>query len=230
MRSPALLRVFALTAVLGVPMLHAQRRHAAAPTPTALLDRAAALYTSGSLRADFTQTIRNPITLTDVTSAGTYLQRRAGVFSVNFSRPAGDRIVSDGRTMWVYVPSATPGQVLKLSVGATTPGGIDLVGQFFSSPSRRWTVTDGGSVTLAGATARRVNLAPRSTDSGIRSAAIWLDPATAAMRQLEITEPSGLVRVLQFPRIVRGAAMAASAFTFTPPQGVTVVDQAALMR
>ncbi|MDZ7631747.1 MAG: hypothetical protein U5K74_10480 [Gemmatimonadaceae bacterium] len=64
-----------------------------------LLTRTAALYTGARpLRAEFTQKVKNPITDTETPSAGSYLQRGPGVFSVNFSQPAGDRIVSDGET------------------------------------------------------------------------------------------------------------------------------------
>jgi outer membrane lipoprotein carrier protein len=218
--------------VAWAPLVAQPRRptSAAQSSPSALLNRAAALYTSGTLAAEFTQTVRNPLTLSDATSAGTYFQRGAGVFSVNFTQPAGDRIVSDGRTLWVYVPSATPGQVLKLSVGSMAPGGVDIVGQFFSAPSRRWNVVDGGAATIGSLAARRLNLTPKSDDSGIRSAAIWLDPSSATMRQLEITETSGLVRTLRFQRITRGGSMPASTFGFTVPRGVTVVDQGAFAR
>jgi outer membrane lipoprotein carrier protein len=197
---------------------------------SALLTRTAALYTgSRGLRADFTQRVKNPITDSEASSTGSYLQRGPGVFSVNFTQPAGDRIVSDGTTLWVFVPSATPGQVLKMPVGAGAPGGIDLVGQFFTSPARKFTVTDGGVVTLAGAALRKLVLVPR-TDMGFSRAVLTVVPATGALKQLEVTEHSGLVRTLSFTTITRGAPLAADAFRFVVPRGVTVVDQAAMMR
>ncbi len=197
---------------------------------TALLSRTAALYTgSRALRADFTQRVKNPITDSEASSSGSYLQRGPGVFSVNFTRPAGDRIVSDGTTLWVFVPSATPGQVLKMPVGAGASGGIDLVGQFFTSPARKFTVSDGGAVTVAGVALRKLVLVPR-TDMGFARAVLSVVPATGALKQLEVTEHSGLVRTLNFTTISRGVALAADAFRFVVPRGVTVVDQAAMMR
>jgi outer membrane lipoprotein carrier protein len=218
-------------AALLVPaMAAAQARPAAVPSPSALLERTAGLYTgSRGLRAEFTQRVRNPITESVTPSAGSYLQKGPGVFSVNFSQPAGDRIVSDGRTLWVFVPSATPGQVLKMPVGAGAPGGVDLVGQFFTSPARKFTVSDGGTATVSGTALRKLVLVPKS-DMGFTRAALSVVPATGVLKQLEVTEASGLVRTFIFTSITRGATLPADAFTFAVPKGITVVDQAALTR
>jgi outer membrane lipoprotein carrier protein len=234
------LRAICAAALLLPVMAPAQARPAAAAaggaalTPasaTALLVRTAGLYTgSRGLRAEFTQRVKNPITSSEAASAGSYLQRGPGVFSVNFSQPAGDRIVSDGKTLWVYVPSATPGQVLKMPVGAGAPGGVDLVGQFFTSPSRKFTTTDGGLATVGAVSLRKLVLVPK-TDMGFTRAVLWVVPATGALKQLEVTDGTGLVRTLSFSSITsRGAVLAADAFTFVVPRGITVVDQAAMMR
>lgn len=226
------LRTLCAVALLQPVMASAQARPAATASASAaaLLERTAGLYTgSRGLRAEFTQRVKNPITESVAASAGSYLQRGPGVFSVNFTQPAGDRIVSDGKTLWVYVPSATPGQVLKMPVGANAPGGVDLVGQFFTSPSRKFTVTDGGTAPVAGTALRKLVLAPRS-DMGFTRAVLWVVPGTGVLKQLEVTEGSGLVRTLSFTTIMRGSMLAADAFTFTVPRGITVVDQAALTR
>lgn len=216
-------------AALLLPALLTSQSRAAADA-SALLDRTARLYTgSRALRAEFTQRVSNPLTTSEAQSAGSYLQRGPGVFAIAFSRPAGDRIVSDGRTLWVFVPSATPGQVLKLQVGATAPGGVDLVGQFFTSPSKRFTVSDGGAAVVGGTALRKLVLVPRS-DMGFARAALWVTPASGELKQLEVTEASGVVRTLNFTSITRGVPLPANAFTFTVPKGVTVVDQAAMMR
>lgn len=202
----------------------------AAPRANVLLARTAALYTGArALRAEFTQRVKNPITNSETSSAGSYLQRGPGVFSVNFSQPVGDRIVSDGKALWVYVPSATPGQVLKMAVGAGAPGGVDLVGQFFTAPTQKFVVSDGGAVTVAGVALRKLVLVPRS-DMGFARAVLTVVPSTGVLKQLEVTEHSGLSRTLSFSSITRDATLEASAFTFVVPRGITVVDQAALMR
>ena len=210
------------------------RTTAAVAIPSAgaasMLERTARLYTgTRGLRAEFTQRMTNPITSSETVSKGNYLQRGPGVFAVTFTQPSGDRIVSDGKTLWVYVPSATPGQVLKMPIGATAPGGVDLVGQFFTSPSRKFTVTDGGVATVGGVQVRKLVLAPRS-EMGFSRAVLWVTPAGGDLKQLEVTEASGLVRTLAFTSITRSATLPAGAFSFVVPRGVTVVDPAAMTR
>ncbi|HYW49760.1 MAG TPA: outer membrane lipoprotein carrier protein LolA [Gemmatimonadaceae bacterium] len=217
-------------AALLLPSLVVAQPRTTGSTAPALLERTAKLYTGArALRAEFTQRVSNPLTSSETQSSGSYLQRGPGVFSVAFSKPAGDRIVSDGRTLWVYVPSATPNQALKMPVGANAPGGVDLVGQFFTSPSRKFTVTDGGTAAIGGTALRKLVLVPRS-DMGFSRAVLWVTPSLGELKQLEVTEASGLVRTLSFTSITRGAKLAADAFTFTVPKGVTVIDQAAMMR
>ncbi len=217
-------------AVLLVPVLAGAQAKPAALGVSAMLERTSALYAgSRSLRAEFTQKIRNPITESVTSSAGTYLQRGPGVFDVRFTQPSGDRIVSDGRTLWVFVPSATPGQVLKMLVGANAPGGVDLVGQFFTSPSRKYTVTDGGVALVGPTSLRKIVLVPKS-EMGLSRAVLWVEPATGVLKQLEVTEASGLVRTLNFTSIDRGAKLPPGAFAFVVPRGITVVDPASLTK
>ncbi len=223
------LRAVYVAAVLVPTLLCAQPRTTAS-SPSALLERTARLYTgTRGLRAEFTQRVKNPVTSSETPSAGSYLQRGPGVFAISFTQPAGDRIVSDGKTLWVFVPSATPGQVLKMPVGANAPGGVDLVGQFFTTPSRKFTVSDGGSATVSGTALRKLVLVPKS-DMGFGRAVLWVTPSTGALKQLEVTEHSGVVRTLSFSSITRSSTLPANAFSFTVPRGITVVDQAALLR
>ncbi len=223
------LRTVGASLLLFPAALIAQSRPVA-PAAAAALERTARLYTgTRGLRAEFTQRMTNPITSSVTSSAGNYLQRGPGVFAVTFTQPAGDRIVSDGTTLWVYVPSATPGQVLKLPVGAGAPGGVDLVGQFFTSPSRKFTVSDGGTAAVGGASLKKLVLVPKS-DMGFSRAALWVTPAGGELKQLEITEASGLVRTFSFTSITRTATLPAGAFGFVVPRGVTVVDPAAMTR
>ena len=229
-----ILRTLSAAALLLPAAVVAQAKPAATAAPSASaaaqLERTARLYTgTRGLRADFTQRVTNPITSSETPSAGSYLQRGPGVFAVNFSQPAGDRIVSDGATLWVYVPSATPGQVLKMPVGANAPGGVDLVGQFFTSPSQKFAVSDGGTTAVDGVSLKKLVLVPKS-EMGFGRAVLWVTPSRGELKQLEVTEHSGLVRTLRFTSITRSGTLPAGAFTFSGPRGVTVVDPAAMLR
>src|SRR5256884_8535263 len=64
---------------------------------------------------------------------------RPSRFSMRFSAPKGDRIVADGRFLWLYTPSTTPGQVLRSRIPEYGSTGPNLIGQFVEHPRGRYT-------------------------------------------------------------------------------------------
>src|SRR5688500_20386023 len=77
-----------------------------------LLDRAVAVWSKArTARATFEQTITNSLTGGTLTATGEYQQQKPGKLSVRFSNPADERIIADGKYVWLYLPSTTPGQV-----------------------------------------------------------------------------------------------------------------------
>lgn len=191
------------------------------------VDRAVAAYERVStIRAEFIQNIANPLTGTRMTSRGTFLSKKPGRIAIMFSNPAGDRIVADGRAVWVYVPSTAPGQVVKLAPKNPTATRVDPASQFLDQPRERFTITDAGPAMLRGRGTRQVILLPRDGVSAAFSRArLWIDDADGMIRQFELTEPSGLVREVQITRITLGAPIPRGTFEFVPPAGTRVVDQ-----
>ena len=60
-----------------------------------------------SLRADFTQTIQNPM-IDSPESRGTLMQAGEARFAMRFSDPPGEAVVIDGQHVWVYTPAPFP--------------------------------------------------------------------------------------------------------------------------
>jgi outer membrane lipoprotein carrier protein len=192
-----------------------------------LLDRAAAAYARiRTARASFEQTLTNPLTGTTLSARGDYQQEMPSRLSVLFTDPKGDRIVADGKSVWLYLPSTTPGQVLRLS-GAMGAGSVDLVGQFFTEPRERFAITDQGPDPVGDRATRRYELLPKKVTTFTR-ALVWIDPADTTLRQFEVTETSGLVRRIRITRLALNVPVDAKAFTFTPPKGARVLDQGRL--
>src|SRR5215210_211574 len=80
-----------------------------------------------TLRASFDQTIINPVTGSAMESKGTLQQRKPNKLAIAFTQPAGDRIVADGKFVWVFLQSATPGQVIKLANTDVGVASTDLI-------------------------------------------------------------------------------------------------------
>ncbi len=194
----------------------------------ALLERTTESYRSArTLRAEFTQTMTNPRTGNVMRSAGEFLQRGTQQFAFIFTDPPEDRIVADGELIWLYLPSTAKGQVLKMPRAAG--GGLDLASSILRDPRRRYIVVARPDTTIDGRAVRAIQLTPRTPDAVFTRATLWIDPANALIRAAEFTEPSGLRRALTFTRVRTGVSLPAASFLFTPPPGVRVIDQAALL-
>lgn len=179
-----------------------------------------------TLEAKFDQRITNPILGRTVTSRGVFLQQRPGRIAVTFSDPVGDRIVSDGKHLWVYLPSSTPGQVLKLSADADGAMVPDLLGALFEAPRRTFTISGGEPATIEGRKTRRVVLVPRvAANVPFQRATVWIDDQDPRPVRVQLLDEQGVERTITLTSWSPNAALPVNAFTFIPPKGVKVVTK-----
>lgn len=179
-----------------------------------------------TLEAKFDQRIVNPILGRTVTSRGVFLQQRPGRIAVTFSDPDGDRIVSDGKHLWVYLPSSTPGQVLKLPADAEGAVVPDLLGALFDAPRRTFTISGGEAATIDGQKTRRVVLVPRVASSvPFQRATVWIDDQDPRPVRVQLLDEQGVERTITLTSWSPNAALPVNAFTFIPPKGVKVVTK-----
>src|SRR6478752_2845094 len=88
-----------------VPALPFEAR---AQSADAVIDRAVAAYGKlNSMRAEFRQTLTNPLTGNSQTTSGVILRKKPNLLSINFD--TGDRVAADGSSLWAYLPSSVPG-------------------------------------------------------------------------------------------------------------------------
>ena len=196
-----------------------------AQAPNAVIDRAVSAYRNiRTIRGSFEQTLRNPLTSSVMTARGDFEQQLPDRISVKFTDPKGDRIVVNGTTAWLYLPSTNPGQVYKVPAAAGG-GSLNLTEQFLKAPAARFTMTSGGTATISDRPTHAVNLVPKTPIAEFTRATVWIEDATGLIRQFEITEPSGLVRRIRLIDAQVNATVDPASFTFTPPKGVQVIDQ-----
>jgi outer membrane lipoprotein carrier protein len=183
------------------------------------LNRAVAAWSRvKTARATFDQTIVNSLTGNTLKSSGK--------LSVRFDDPATDRIVADGRYVWLYLPSTTPGQVIRSRLGEGGTGTVDLTAQFLTSPRTRYDITPLGTKTVSGRATHVYRLVPKAGhEAQFKSAVVYIDDKDASVRQFEVTEPSGLQRTVTLTSFRANVPVDAKAFTFTPPAGTRIVDR-----
>ena len=201
---------------------------AQAQTPETIMDRAVKAYADlRSVRAEFTQKITNPLTGTNASSNGVILRKDPNLLSIRFTNPSGDRIVADGTSLWIYLPSSAPGQVIKTSASANNAlAMVDPGGVFLKSPATHYTMTGGGTATVSGRRTNVVNLVPKHPNGTFSRAKLWIDAASHLIRQFEVIDINGLTRLVTITSLSPNAAVATSEFRFVPPKNARVLDSA----
>jgi outer membrane lipoprotein carrier protein len=211
----------------SIVMLAVGAAAARAQSADATLDRAVDAWSRvRTARATFEQTLTNALTGSSSNARGEFQEQRPNKLSVQFTEPAGDRIVSDGRSVWVYLPSSTPGQVIKRRATDENAMPIDITGEFLDNPRVKYDVTAGGSGTVEGHPAHELLLVPKpGRTAAFQRARVWVDDDDGLVRQFEVVDSSGLTRQIRITALEINVPVDRTAFTFTPPPGVRVVNR-----
>jgi outer membrane lipoprotein carrier protein len=213
-------------ALLALGLMLGAATSAPAQDANALIGRSSRVYRSlSSLKADFIQIIDNPM-IDSAESRGTLVQAGPDKLAMRFTDPDGEAVVIDGRSVWVYTPSTTPGQVIRMSVPSGGPVyGYNLLAWLLDRPAERYTASYVSADVVGGRSMDVVQLVPAVPDLPFERAVLWLDRADGLPRRLEITEHSGATRTLTLSKVQVNQSVPDRAFQFQVPSGVRVVDQ-----
>jgi outer membrane lipoprotein carrier protein len=215
------MRPIALTLlVLGAAPLGAQ-------SVDATIDRAVAAWDKiKTVRGTFEQTVTNSLTGSSAVARGKYVQQRPNRLAIRFTQPASDAIVSDGKYVWVYLPSTAPGRVVKRPATERGSTPIDLTGQFLDEPRAKYDIAPAGTRTVDGHAARGLTLTPKAgVHAPFTKATVWVDDDDALIREFEETEPTGVTRHVRLTSLEPNVAVERQAFEFAVPSGAKIVDQ-----
>lgn len=211
---------FAAMAFAAVPV------GARAQNADAVIDRAVTAYARlNTIRAEFQQTLTNPLTGNSQTTSGVILRKKPNLLSITFD--SGDRVAADGSTLWVYLPSSVPGQVVRMPYTGSNASTVDPAQQFLNSPRTRFTVTSSGTATVGGRAMHAVTLVPKRANTAFTSAKVWIDDNDSSIRQFDVETANGLQRHVVITSFTPNPALSKSSFKFAVPKGAKVVDQAA---
>jgi outer membrane lipoprotein carrier protein len=195
------------------------------PDATALIARAAEKYRSiGSFQADFRQVIDDPM-IGAYTSQGTLVQAGESKLAMRFTDPKGDAIVMDGEHIWVYTPSTTPGQVLRLPMPSDPTYGPNVLAWILTNPTTRYRGRYLRSDAVGGRAADVILLTPVDPSLPFTEAVVWLDQFDNLPRRLEVRERGGQRRTLSFTGVETTRPRGPDTFRFDVPPGIRIVDQ-----
>jgi outer membrane lipoprotein carrier protein len=185
----------------------------------------AAFRRATTLRADFTQYLRDPMVGSSDTSSGEFLRESPGKFAFRWRHPAGDVILADGKVLWAYLPSSAPGQAVRSTLTGKPGESADFLAEFLDDPGQRFLVSYVRADSVGPRPADELALVPRQQGTlPYRRVRIWVDRADSLVRRVEIDEGSGALRRIVLDRLRVNPPIPASSFVFRPPKGVRVVD------
>jgi outer membrane lipoprotein carrier protein len=197
---------------------------ARAQTADAVIDRAVAAYARlNSMRAEFKQTLTNPLTGNSQTTSGVILRKKPNLLSITFE--SGDRVAADGSTLWVFLPSSVPGQVMRMPYTGSNASTVDPAEQFLDAPRTRFTVTSSGTANVSGRATHAITLVPKRANAGFTSAKVWIDDADSSIRQFDVESANGLKRHVVITSFTPNPELSKSTFRFAVPKGAKIVDQ-----
>ena len=218
--------IAALFLVFTINVSGQERLGAIVQDPWPVLDRATASFdTVRTLQAEFIQIINNPMLGDPDTTRGRLYQQKPSSFGMRFTEPKNDRIVADGRYLWLYTPSSTPGQVIRSAIPATGNTGPNLIGQFVERPRERYEARYVRADSIADGAVDVVALTPRDRETPYTAATLWITRKDGLVRRLEIVETSGQTRTISLRSVVVNQPINSREFRFSPPAGSQVVDQ-----
>ncbi|HMA23839.1 MAG TPA: outer membrane lipoprotein chaperone LolA [Gemmatimonadaceae bacterium] len=219
------MRIPMLVMLITVPL--AASAQSSAQSVDATIDRAVAAWAKvTTVRGTFDQTVSNSLTGSSATARGDYTQERPNRLAIRFTAPDSGAIVSDGKAVWVYLPSSAPGQVVKRPATDRSATPIDLTGQFLDAPRTKYDISAAGTRIVDGHTTRGLLLVPKKgATAPFSKATVWVDDDDSLIREFEETEPSGVTRHVHITSIQINVPVDRGAFVFAIPKGVKVVDQ-----
>jgi len=192
----------------------------------AIIDRAVSAYARlNSMRAEFRQTLTNPLTGNSQTTSGVILRKKPNLLSIRFD--TGDRVAADGSSLWVYLPSSAPGQVMRMPYTGSNAGTVDPAEQFLNAPRTRFSVTSSGTANVGGRATHAVTLVPKRANAPFTSAKVWIDDNDSSIRQFDVETANGLKRRVVITSFTANPVLSRSSFRFAVPKGAKVVDQPA---
>jgi outer membrane lipoprotein carrier protein len=215
----------AVTLLAAAPGAFAQQARGA-PEVRDLLGRAEARYDAlTSMRAEFDQKIEIPLLGRERSGTGRWYQKGRGRFKMEFTEPAGDVIVADGASLWLFYPSTHPNQVIRSTIDANVTGAgmADLQGRIFEEAAAAYDAELVGREDVEGRPTWLVVLTPREA-SPYRRVRVWIDADDVLVRRFEIVEENETIRTVVLRNLLPDVPIDDEVFAFEPPPGADVFE------
>jgi outer membrane lipoprotein carrier protein len=151
-------------------------------------------------------------------AAGTFAFARPGKFRWTYEKPHKQVLVGDGAKLWIHDPDLNQVTVKRIDQAITSTPAALLAGR--DDISKLFTLRDGGSAEGL----NWVEAAPKAQDTGFERVRLGLQGKTLAA--MELHDQLGGRTMLRFTELKANAALPGETFTFAPPKGADVIEDA----
>jgi outer membrane lipoprotein carrier protein len=155
-------------------------------------------------------------------ASGTFTFARPGKFRWAYEKPHKQLIVGDGAKLWIHDPDLNQVTVKRIGEALSSTPAALLAGR--DDITKLFTLRDAGTADgLAW-----VEASPKAQDTGFDKVRLGLNGKTLAA--MELYDQLGGHTMLRFTDLKANASVPPETFTFTPPKGADVIEDAPAKR
>jgi len=184
--------------------------------PLSLTDVQEAHEALDGLRASFTQVISSDFAGDTTRIEGTVLLS-GNKYRVN---TPGQTVVTDGETTWIYTPADSQVVVndAEKESSTVTPE------TFHTASADRYSVASRTPTTRSGADHVKLQVTAADSASRFKKATLWVRQSDRVVTRMRATDRNGSTLDLRLEDLVVNPTLTNDPFTFSPPEGMEVVD------
>lgn len=151
-------------------------------------------------------------------ASGTFAFARPGKFRWTYDKPHKQVLVGDGAKLWIHDPDLNQVTVKRMDRAISSTPAALLAGK--DDITALFTLKDGGAADGLS----WVEATPKAQDTGFERVRLGLKGRTLAA--MELQDQLGGRTMLRFSDLKANATVSADSFTFAPPKGADVIEDA----
>ncbi|HNW94137.1 MAG TPA: outer membrane lipoprotein carrier protein LolA [bacterium] len=178
--------------------------------------------TYAAVQGDFVQERRMSAMDQTARAAGVISYARPNCMRWDYHEPMASNLISNGDTLWYYVPELQQAQVMNL--GAHPSVQRLMIALSLGSPGAYEQLVKSFRIFAANRDGKlRITLKAKQADLYVKQINVAVNPATMLPERISITDRNNDVSVLQFSGFRFNPELATDAFSFVPSAGVEVI-------
>ena len=187
-----------------------------------ILEKVQKFYAEASdFKADFKQTYTYKIYGRKKVSTGKVYFKKPAKMRWDYEMPTQRVFVADGKTLWVYEPEEA--QVFKRALSSAQ---LPIALRFMRGDAQldqEFNIKDLTPIKEEGVI--KLKLSPKSPSPDFETLELSVDPLNGQVRSSALVDPTGNINRIDFVAVKVNQALPNNGFSFTPPEGVRIIDE-----